>query len=219
MQAVITEQQARQITGGRKPLVPVEYESAVKELAACSSLDEAKYWDNKADALAAWARIYHSDEAGSEAKKLKLHAYRRMGQLAIELRPKSAPVREASGRITSKTPGSLKLLKEHGLKEHQASSATKLGRLPPQKFDQLLARSRVPTPGGYLRELRPDGLSEAWSMFSGRNYGATQFRTYCRGHSARSIASGLTKDEASRARAIVVELQEWLDEFEQYLPK
>jgi hypothetical protein len=51
MQQVITAKQARQITGGRTPLVPVVYEDALKALGECLSLDDAKVWDNKADAL------------------------------------------------------------------------------------------------------------------------------------------------------------------------
>ena len=88
MNSVISEEQARQITGGRKPLVPVEYERACTALAECQTIDEAKYWDNKADALAAWAKIYNNDQAGLEAKRLKLHAYRRMGEIAREIIPK-----------------------------------------------------------------------------------------------------------------------------------
>lgn len=84
MSTVITEQQARQITGGRKPLVPVEYEAACNALAQCVDLDEAKYWSDKADALAAWAKIYRDDRISAQAKRLKLKAYRRMGELAAE---------------------------------------------------------------------------------------------------------------------------------------
>src|SRR5208282_4621524 len=89
---VLTKEEAKRITKGRTPLVPVEYETAITALTECAHLDEAKYWDNKADALAAWAKIYHSDECARKAKMLKMHAYRRMGQLAGELRPKM-PVR------------------------------------------------------------------------------------------------------------------------------
>lgn len=56
MNSVITAEQAKKITGGRTPLVPVEYEAAVKSLQACATLDEAKYWSDKSDALAAWAK-------------------------------------------------------------------------------------------------------------------------------------------------------------------
>src|ERR1700722_7297053 len=67
--------------------MPVEYVEACKALAACVTIDEAKRWADKAEALAAWAKIYRSDEASVQAARLKLHAYRRMGKLAEEIRP------------------------------------------------------------------------------------------------------------------------------------
>lgn len=97
MQQVISAEQARKITGGRTPHVPVEYETAINALVACRSIDEAKYWSDKSDALAAWAKIYHSDKAAREAKALKLWAFRRMGQLAAELRPNYKRVKGISG--------------------------------------------------------------------------------------------------------------------------
>ena len=68
---VITKDQARKITKGRTPLVPVEYEVAIRALTECTTLDESKYWSDKSDALAAWAKIYHSDDAGRKAKLLE----------------------------------------------------------------------------------------------------------------------------------------------------
>ena len=86
MQQVITAGEARAITKGRAPLVPVEYEEAVKALAKCREIDDAKYWSDKASALAAWAKIYHSPQVMREAKLLKLHAYRHMAELAHAIR-------------------------------------------------------------------------------------------------------------------------------------
>lgn len=49
MQSVISAAEAKKITGGRTPLVPVEYETAITALQACVTLDETKYWSDKAD--------------------------------------------------------------------------------------------------------------------------------------------------------------------------
>lgn len=88
MQQVITAKQARQITGGRQPLIPVEYGEACKALAACVTLEGAKYWSDAADALAAWAKMYHDTTIEDDARRLKSRAAREMGRLARELRPK-----------------------------------------------------------------------------------------------------------------------------------
>src|ERR1700733_10435972 len=67
--------------------IPVQFEEGLKALAACRSIDEAKYWASAAEALAAWARIHKEKRAGVEAKLIDLHAHRRMGELAAEMRP------------------------------------------------------------------------------------------------------------------------------------
>ena len=146
---VLTEKQARHITGGRKPLVPVEYEAACKALQACIDIDEAKYWADKADALAAWAKVYRDDKVGRQAKQLKLLAYRRIGELARELRPQGSA---GSGKIIDgkKLRGRLKgpksLLREHGMPSGLANAATRLSRLPKSKFDEIVNQPVPPAP-------------------------------------------------------------------------
>jgi hypothetical protein len=225
---VITVEQARAITGGRTPLVPIEYESALKALQACSTLDEAKYWDNKADALAAWARIYRNDQAGVEARRLKLHAYRRMNELAEELRP-SRPNRAAGN------PGARSVLMEQGLSTQTTQNVRRIGAIPGKKFEQLVKSPKPPgvtraallgigKSGGFngfppQRELS----SDAWrtlALQSGTGPSLAAFRSiFCRRYSAKVLARGLKPDEVAGARALITEVQEWLDEFEQHLPR
>src|SRR5688572_2684465 len=69
------------------PKLPVEYSAAITAIAVCRTIDDGKYWSDKADALAAWAKIYKDDVVAREARSLKLHAYRRIGVLAAEIRP------------------------------------------------------------------------------------------------------------------------------------
>lgn len=211
MQTVITLKEAKQITGGRTPLVPVEYESAVKALAECITLDEAKYWDNKADALAAWAKIYHSPDAERKARQLKLHAYRRMGELAEELRPS----RRKAGKYF--LPGGESLLREIGLNESKAKQAVRLRKIPPKEFEALVNKPTPPAPYSLLAH--SPTKSEAWNSFTRPVNSPMSWRTYCRGNDARSLARGMVADEAQSARRIVVEITEWLDAFEQALPK
>ena len=107
-----------------RPAMPVQYEEALKALEACTSLDETTVWSNAADALAAWAQIYRSDEAELKAKRLRLHAYRRMGQLARDLRPpgkmKGGGYRGCQGKL----PGAISLLQEYGLTKRKRALRT-----------------------------------------------------------------------------------------------
>lgn len=212
MNQVITVEQAKQITGGRTPLVPVEYESAIKALQACITLDESKYWSDKADALAAWAKIYRNDKVGVEAKRLKLHAYRRMGILAQELRPLKN-IRKA-GRICS-TVGPGTAISEHGFSRNEAAAALKLASLRDSEFDRLISQPRPPAPTTVKRF--SSGRTDAWQTF--HTQGPAYFRIFIRKHDPAELARGLSPDEVPKAREVVNELSEWLDAFEQALPK
>lgn len=67
----ITARDALAIERERPQRLPVEYEQAVAALSACCSIDEAKTWSDKADALAAWAKIYRSRDADRQARRLR----------------------------------------------------------------------------------------------------------------------------------------------------
>ena len=204
---VLTEQQARQITGGRKPHVPIQYEQAVKALSECISLDEVKLWSDKSDALAAWAKIYHDKTVDRTAKKLKLHAYRRMGELAREIRPN----RSRNGTTDHRGPKSA--LIESGLNKHNADAALRLSRMKESEFKRIISSPRLPTP----RAIVETRLS-AWSSFN-RQSSLGDLRAYAANHSARDLAASIDPKDVKRAKMVLREVSDWLDEFDHYLPK
>jgi hypothetical protein len=196
------------------PQLPVDYVDACKALERCQTLDETRHWDNKADALAAWARIYGHNEAARQARLLKLHAYRRMGQLAEEIRP--------GARVpgVGRSPGPKSLLLEKGLSPNQADAARKLSNMDARTYDAVLSRPRPPSPVT-LRNQRVKG-SQAWLTFCGSgtsNDNARAFRAFCRRNLPGLLAKGMKPEEASVARTIMVEIAEWIEEFQRYLPK
>lgn len=210
MQPLITAKQARQITGGRIPLVPVQYETAVKALGECLVLDDALTWSDKADALAAWAKIYRSDEVSRKAKMLKLHAYRRMGQLAAEINPRKSTA-GTGGRGSVPGSGPRSLLLSHGLSVAQADAARILSTLPQRRFDTLLKNPVSPTTARHtLRD------TTVWHEFQAT---AMTLRSRCRNHTPAQVAGVMSVGESASARELVREIVEWLDEFEARLPK
>lgn len=212
---VITAKQARQITGGRAPLVPVQYEQAVQALAECSTLDDAKVWSDKADALAAWAKIYRDDTVDRQARALKLHAYRRMGLLAAELRPPSKPNQGRPGMA----PGPMSALRDAGLNATAAREARHIAKLPPRVFTAAVERPKVPSPSRLYVVTRAERSkrSDAWiAMNAG---GLASARSFCNNNDARQLARGLNSDEAAKAREMVRSISDWLDEFERCLPR
>jgi hypothetical protein len=213
MNSVITVSEARKITGGRMPHVPVEYEAAVKALQACLTLDEAKYWNDKADALAAWAKIYQSKEAEQKARQLKLHAFRRMGILAGELRPgKGARTDGRSGMA----PGPHSLLKEKGLTGCDASAARKLATLTPNEFKSFVNQRNPPSPSLVQRHVADK--SQSYKDLFLINSSISSFRSYCKNTDAKKLAEGFRPEELEKVRECLAEIFDWLDNFERCIP-
>lgn len=221
MGAVITQTQARRVTVERRAQVPAEYKSAVKALEACVTLDEAKYWDDRAEALKAWARIYGDDEAGVSARRLKLHAYRRMGELAMQMRPWKPGARKGCKMGEGAGKGVPSLLVEHGLAIHQANAASAAAKIPKAKFQAIVNSPKPPAPQALLTKFSDRNVTTAWREISGVVGGncLLGFRGWCRSRDARQLAIALTPTEAAKARECAQEVSEWIDEFERSLKK
>lgn len=193
-------------------IVPIKYVEAIKALEECRNIDDAKYFADKADALAAWAKIYKHNDAVIEAKRLKLHAYRRMGLIASEL----MPLRKFGGNGGT-APGARSLLMGMGLSKFQAHSISAVTRLPEKKFLAAVDSNTPPSPSFYLST--HTGQSKSWQMLHGRGPSAGMMTSFCRKYNPKEIARGLTPSEAIKAREMALEITEWMDTFEQYLPK
>lgn len=203
----VVEYQTLNNLTGRVPAIPVEYETAVKALGECLSIDEAKHWSDKADALAAWAKIYRSDEAGRKARQLRLHAYRRMGQIAGEIQPTGSR-KEGRGR----TPGPPSLLRAHGFNSTQALAARRLANQSDEQFESLLSRSKPPSPTANLYDLT--GRNPQWASAYQR---MQALRSTARLHDAAELAQSIGDEDAETARRMALDLIEWLDSFESHL--
>lgn len=211
MQRALTIKQARQITGGRVPHVPVEYETAVTALQACIDLDEGKYWADKADMLAAWAKMYRNDDAGRKARMLKLHAYRRMGQLAAELNPRRAKTGEGVGKGSVPGSGPRSLMLAHGLTVAEVGAARALARIPQRQFDQILRNPVSPTTiRSRLYQTTEWHYMQASLM---------SVRSRCRVDTPAQVVDTMSEVECANAREMVREIVEWFDEFDQRCAK
>lgn len=215
MQQVITAKQAKQITGGRPPFLPIEYEEALKMLDACLTLDDAKYWDNYADAYEAWAKIHRSNDAIRKAKALKLEASRRMGLLAIKLRPGRAIGRKPGGKAGGRTPGPVSLLVESGMSKDNAQSATHLARLPADQFAALTAAKRPIAPST-ARYMGYGSITPEWIAIRRTGFA---FRSAMKAAQLPEVARKLRPAEIAIARTLMRELNDLVDEFERHLPK
>jgi hypothetical protein len=190
---VITADQAKKITGGREPLLPAEFEKACRDLASCRTFDEAKYWSDKASALAAWAKIYHSTRIAREARLLKLHAYRRMAELAKD-------IKKAKGTAPAK------VLAAQGFEKWEADEVMAVGRAPQEVYERALAKEVPPSPA-HFRHLRATPDVNVLQ----------QFYRFCLRTDARDFAAAVPDKERAHLKRVITRIAEWADEFEQHL--
>lgn len=188
-----------------KTRLPVQFEAAIQAIVACQTIDEAKYWDNKADALAAWAKVYADDVVSREARALKLHAYRRIGQIAAEVRPQ-----EYRGRGGVVGPNSL--LAEVGFGKSKAVAIRRIAKMPEEVFHKAVNAEKPPSPS-HLSSIatRPN---PKWAQFSHQMHIAL---TAMRKDNPVDIVDCLLTKNGKSARAICDEMLDWLQGFDKAL--
>lgn len=200
--------------------IPVVYLDAVRALAACRSIDEGKYWANKADALAAWAKIFQNKTAAVEAKRLKLFAYRRMGLLAGELQETiNSALQSRSGR----KPGARRQLAKSGLTHNEANAAVTVARMTEAEFAAEIERNS-PRAASTFKRLGmflgrtgvPVKHSDSYFLIRAK---LSVLLAFMRSVEPTAFGASFGSEDVAAIRPAIVELQEWLDAFEQHLPK
>lgn len=117
----------------------VHYEAACREIALANTIDEAKDWGDKAEALRAYARQAHNTDMEVQVAEIKLRALRRMGELS-----KALETAESRHRTTLPNGGKSKSeqLDDAGVSTSAAHRAEQLADIPADEFEANLAKHR-----------------------------------------------------------------------------
>lgn len=134
--------------------LPAIYEAAKKQLAECARVDECKEWSDKAAALASYAKQVNDESLLTMARRIKLRAHDRMGELlkAIETagRRTDKPVegarqRSANWSLSDVQPTRTQAAREAGLSEHQQKTAMRINAVPREEFEAAVESETPPT--------------------------------------------------------------------------
>lgn len=193
--------------------MPVSYKKAIAALADCRKLDDAKTFTDSAEALAVWARIYKDNEAGRQARQLRLHAHRRMGHLARDLAKRKG--RSGGGS----EPGPVALLRKHGLTRHQADAANHLAKMDGDDFETFVNQDVPPAPTSIVRRYRRLKTLTTWVLLRERPRTPFACAAYIQKTDPKGLAKSLTDDERDVARNMVDNLIKWLQDFNRALSK
>lgn len=210
--SVISADQAREITGGRQPFQLVPYEQALRLLDECQSIDDAKYWNNYADAWEVWSRIKKDTRAEMKARALKILAFEKAGKLSALIRPGSNGA--TKGKI-GQQPGPRSLLLEAGFTDHEARAARRLALMSHDRVREFADQPRPPSPV-HINSTSNCSGSDGWKEWSVH---ISAIRALVRRGEPHALADRIRNDEIARVLGVVVEVAEWLDDFERHLKK
>jgi len=119
------------------------YSAARKEIQVCAKVDEVKKIMGKAAALRAYAAQAQDVEIEKFAKRIRLRAERRAGELLVEMKASGTRAKKGQPRksnithddITSKAS---KTLDELGVTPNQSSQWQKIAEVPEAKFEKIV---------------------------------------------------------------------------------
>ncbi len=125
--------------------LPSAYKAAKAALATCSKVDECKDWANKAAALASYARQSEDEELEKFARRIRLRALTRCGELLKEIEPKHTGRPGKNGTATGTNSSRKKAADQAGLSKRQKDTALRLASVPKRQREALIESDNPPT--------------------------------------------------------------------------
>lgn len=201
-------------------LVPLNYKAALVALAECERVDECKQIDDKCVAIAAYAKQIKDSAMMDMAKRIRLRAYRRIGELLLQIPDKGpfamGPDRAAAGKAAGMVPGN-------------QFTAMRLANIPHDKFDEVAEHGTpVPAPmtlaASYYGGRRGSGITEDPDAVALR-LALLPLLRLVRSKRPELLARSLVFEGEIPAlsepviRSQLVEITEWLDRFQQALSR
>jgi hypothetical protein len=206
--------------------LPQSYESAKTALATCASLDECMTWADKAEALAAYARMADDDALRKTCDRIQARAIRRMGELLKQIEPaKPGPKPELSVGTHTEL-GRQAAGEQAGMSKHQQVQAIRVANVPTAEFEQQVESSAPPTVTNLAKQgtrtskpvvaepqeapkTRPEGFAAATHLIGT----VEEFATFCRSQNPEIIAAAVMPHELKDVREHVATIDGWLDRF------
>ena len=216
----------------REATLPVKVEAAKRAIAACCDLSELLTWKDKLAALAAAAKMARMPEMARDVNRVHKEAIFRMGEILLQYNAESIVMSGAGSKRSERREAA----EAAGVPKNTAIRAARLASAPREIRERLLADDKIPasaasmtTPrwvprSNSVRSTKLAQNSDAANLFF-RGINEDGHRKNAGLNSAVSImralpldlARELTPEEKQRARKLVVEMQELLDEVDRRL--
>lgn len=201
--------------------LPIRYEATCAALAECESLDECKEWADRAEALASYYRQSKNLEMEESARRIRLRAKRRVGELLLEI--KAAAPRGAKGRIQAGgQTGRSAAARAVGLSPTQTRNVVRIARIPREEAEAAIEASPPPTETQLMMlgptDPRFSGTktfcgSPAYTKLTREQSCLAMFSYWCQKNPGRELSQKLNNEERSRCLKHVAEVRRWISDF------
>lgn len=171
--------------------LPKRYEDAKNALALCNQIDECKMWQDKAAAIASYAKQAGDLAMERMAQRIRARALARMGELLSSM--PQAVDRSA-------------ILREAGIGRRVGDRAVAIARVPYKKREALIERE----PPATVTELEKLGRGRSYRAAQGVTLG--RFVAWCREHPAHTLSVEVS--EIKRLQEEIAFARAWLNQFE-----
>jgi hypothetical protein len=200
--------------------LPATYEAARVAIRQCVNIDECWEWGDRAAALASYARQADDPELEAMARKIRVRAVERCGELLEEIPPAHGANRDGTVPIETRKNAA----EDAGLSERQRKTALRVHRAKaadPEGFEAAVEGDNPPTidqlaEQGTRKQARP--LVELGERTAEEFQAATGLLglldAFVRGSAALNVPlalRGLSDDERARLVANVATARSWLD--------
>lgn len=210
--------------------MPLNYEVAKTAIKKCLRIDECKDWEDKTAALAAYARQIKDNDLLLTAKRIRVRAQVRMGELLLEYPAPHGGWQGPDGKIINPRGQSprYKAGTQAGLSKATINRAVSMARVPKDlresriEADKPITHRQLADLGRVRKFKTGRAVGAAYKELTsntgwGANLGA--FTRWTAAHPAAYLAAQVTAaDEIKRLKDMIEQAQEWLDEMEQRLP-
>jgi hypothetical protein len=201
--------------------LPVKVESARRAIAACCDLSELLTWKDKLAALAAAAKIARMPELSRDVNRVHKEAIFRMGEILLQYNG-TAVYLGCKGAAFSERR---EIANSVGIHPSAVKASVRLASSPKKIRERILSDDSIPTSYVRMSAFAPRlgkaprvSYSEAAVVIFGGNH----HRGLSSAHTAMSKIpldrfAELAPEEKQRAKKLVVEMQEILDEMDRRL--
>jgi hypothetical protein len=209
--AIIDEIKKREVS------IPVSYQKAVTAIKECDAIDEAKDWADKMSALALYYKQSKDKTLEDYAKRIRIRAERRMGELLRQFDGKGNNQYSKEDSTADHTKLSQKETAEDiGLSKWQKDQSIRLSNIPEETFNEMVESENVPT----LSQLAELGTKKTVKVVNQNNKDSwkvnerlKEIAKLLKEYDAIYTIEGMDQDLIESTVKTISEIENWFDTF------